>query len=282
MLNREHNAVTQVRTSSILRSRTAVLAAAAMFALVAAGGLMIVLSGAGSEVTAVDVVSEAVTTEPLPLDAPGEERMVAGELASSSVSAAGMEAVAPSAPELSPSTSGRSAEEMAVYVAGLSDDWLYASAEDFESSMRSVFAPEHHDELRTMVVTKGVGLMRTALATAPTQEVTWYFTQPLSAAVIEETHVTSLVQVWEVSVFSREGVAEPTSSWTLHDVELAKTAGEWLVSDWQSKPGPVPHTHRRSEPLSAEVLTAKLFDHHRVDRPDFALSVANGWGFGDG
>lgn len=159
----------------------------------------------------------------------------------------------------------RSAEETAVHVAGLADDWLYASAEDFERSMRSVFAPDHHEELRAIVLNHGVGLMRTALATAPSQEATWFFTQPLSTAVVQESSALAVVQVWDVSVFSREGVSEPTATWTMHEVELVSVDGRWMVSDWQSKPGPVPRTHQLQDPSRADVLTAKLFEHHRVD-----------------
>jgi len=140
--------------------------------------------------------------------------------------------------------------------------------------MRSVFAPDSHDALRTVVLNEGVGLMRTALATAPTQEATWFFTQPLSAAVLVDSGEEAVVQVWDVSVFSREGVSEPTATWTIHDVELVNIDGHWLVSDWQSKPGPVPATHLRHQPSSAEVFTAKLFEHRRVDRANFTLSVS--------
>lgn len=261
MVNREHNEAPQLRSFSKPSPRSAKLAAAVVCVLGAAVGLLVIGGDNSGEAAASGVSGTALRTELL-LPVSAEEEFVAMEDRASS---------APRVTEAEPVaiSGGGSAEETALAVAGLADDWLYATPEDFERSMKAVFAPAHHDELRTMVLTQGVGLMRTALATAPTQEATWYFTQPLSAAVLQGTDDESVVQVWEVSVFSREGVSEPTSSWTLHDVELVKIDGQWLVSDWQSKPGPVPRTHRRSEPSSAEVLTAKLFNHHRVDRADF-------------
>lgn len=174
---------------------------------------------------------------------------------------------------------GSAAVERAVLAVELSDDWLYASPAALEASMRSVFASQHYDLLRSRVLDEGVGLMRTALATAPSQEPTWFFTQALSAALIEMTATTATVQVWEVSVFSREQISEPNATWTLHDVELVLESAQWMVSGWQSNPGPAPQVDVRQSAATAAELNAELFVHRRVGVTDFeATTVAESGG----
>ena len=166
-----------------------------------------------------------------------------------------------------------SAADVAVKVVGLGDDWLYADADALDESLVSVFAPEELGRLRTLMMNEGVGLMRTALATAPSQDPTWFFTQALSVAVIEENPSEAHVQVWAVEIFSREQISAPTSTWTLHDLDLVQIDGRWLVSGWTTSPGPVPRTSLQDEPANAAQFHAELFEHTRVDRAAFEATT---------
>jgi len=172
-----------------------------------------------------------------------------------------------------PTPVAESAVDVAVKVVGLGDDWLYADADQLDQSLAAVFAPNDLDRLRTLMLNEGVGLMRTALATAPSQEPTWFFTQPLSSQVVEQSQDRAHVQVWAVEVFSREQISAPTSTWTLHDLDLVLIDGRWLVSGWIASPGPVPRNNAQDEPANAAQFHAELFEHTRVERAAFAATT---------
>jgi hypothetical protein len=66
------------------------------------------------------------------------------------------------------------------------------------------------------------------------------------------------VDVWNVSVLSRDGVAPPQASWAISTLDLVWERGDWHLDRETVSPGPAPVLDNSAAPATAQQLTAAI------------------------
>jgi hypothetical protein len=131
-----------------------------------------------------------------------------------------------------------SAEAFASGVVGrLLQEAFYAEDGSF---LAEVVAPSRL-EMVAGVLDGLVGELRWAIATAPGgTERSWFVSAPLTLEVIDldRTAGTAVVEVWVVTVFSRQGLAGPESRFVLETADLVWVDDQWWLADLAVDSGP--------------------------------------------
>jgi hypothetical protein len=69
---------------------------------------------------------------------------------------------------------------------------------------------------------------------------------------------TARVEVWNVSVLSRDGVAPPQASWAISTLDLVWERGDWHLDHETVVPGPAPVLDNSAAPATAQQLIAAI------------------------
>jgi hypothetical protein len=86
-----------------------------------------------------------------------------------------------------------------------------------------------------------VDLVRWAIATVPgSTERTWFVSAPLTVEMVDFDPVagTATVEVWVVSVFSREVLGAPETRFVIERADLRWDVDGWLIAGLEARPGP--------------------------------------------
>jgi hypothetical protein len=127
-------------------------------------------------------------------------------------------------------------------------------------------APDHRGEVAAEIGGR-VEELRWAIATLLGEtERTWFVAAPLSVGVtaLDPTAGDAVVEVWIVTVFSREGLGAPETRFLLETAELRWASGRWLITGLTLEPGPSVGLALDEVPISAAALDEVLSAHELI------------------
>jgi hypothetical protein len=134
------------------------------------------------------------------------------------------------------------------------------------SFVDDVVAPDRVDVVAG-VLDGLVSELRWAIATAPgATERSWFVAAPLTVKLdeVDRAAGTAVVEVWAVTVFSRQGLAGPESRFVVETVELVWDTGRWWLVDLSVDPGPAAGLALSETPATPVELDEALTGHGLV------------------
>jgi len=122
--------------------------------------------------------------------------------------------------------------------------------------LNAVAAANSHPKIRrrlaiTPAVEEATGLMADVAAGRPA--VAWVV--PVASRLVAHSPDAATVEVWVVAVLGTNRLGAVTSSWSTETLRLVWERGDWRISGWASRSGPVPAATQPPTSL-AETLAA--------------------------
>jgi hypothetical protein len=80
---------------------------------------------------------------------------------------------------------------------------------------------------------------------------------PVAASATSLTASSAHVSVWAVSVVGTAQLGQLVESWSTESLALQRSGGRWLLTQYNSSPGPAPAATQSPTPIGSALVTTK-------------------------